>query len=92
VRTCTATVTGKSANMPGTTSKTLNQDQTTPLPVIITSDGVKDKAEATSRAMADSTATPTAGTSDGIGGQYGRPGFASLILACVAVQALAASL
>ncbi|KAJ5129955.1 uncharacterized protein N7515_005994 [Penicillium bovifimosum] len=94
LRTCTATVTGKSAKMPGTSSTTLSQGQATPLPVRITSGAAKTKSEATSPAMAGATATPTptAGTSDGVGGQSGRLELTILVLACVAVQALAESL
>ncbi|KAJ5583129.1 hypothetical protein N7535_001749 [Penicillium sp. DV-2018c] len=92
VRTCIATVTGKAVKTPGSTSTTLSEAQATPLPVMITSNAVGNTAGTTSRAMTDSTATPTAGTNDGVGGRSGSPGLSPLILACVVAQALAASL
>lgn len=98
VRTCTGTVTGKSASMPGTSTSTLNQDQVTSLPVTITSNkaanltaGVLSSATGSEASLQSSTAVPT-GVSINEGSVLGKAQLATLLLACVAVQALAASL
>ncbi|CAI7571164.1 unnamed protein product [Penicillium glandicola] len=99
--TCTDTVTGKGAALPGTTTSTIAQDEITLLPVTITSTANAADVAATANATATTTSSangtvlltgtqtsPAGATSTNKGGVAGRSAPTSLLLACVAVQTL----
>lgn len=85
--------------MPGTSTSTLNQDQVTSLPVTITSNkaanlnaGILSSATGSEASLQSSTAVPTGGIGINEGSVLGKAHLTTLLLACAAVQALAASL
>ncbi|KAJ5773770.1 hypothetical protein N7457_008666 [Penicillium paradoxum] len=96
-RTCTGTVTGSSATAPSTSILTLNQDKVTALPVTITSSEAAIRTDTAVGVKGSETslqsATPTGAKSNSAGSVCtGNTRLTTLVLACVAVQVLAASL